>query len=69
MQTIIAHTRDQVLRSSKHRAVIPSDVEEVAIRCLANGPHERYQDSDSLERSFSQCWDSEKWTQSDVSEW
>ena len=48
MEVMIAHTRDPVVPPSQLRPGIPSDLEQVVMRCLAKKPGDRFPDTPSL---------------------
>ena len=50
-----AHVRDPVVPPSRHRADIPSDLEQVVLRCLAKDPDGRFQGAEELETALSAC--------------
>jgi eukaryotic-like serine/threonine-protein kinase len=56
-----AHVRDPVVPPSRHRPEIPSDLEQVVLRCLAKAPDGRFQGAEELETALSACTSSQEW--------
>ncbi len=48
---------------------IPSDLEEVILRCLAKDPNDRYTDAASLRDALDACDEAEDWTEDLAAEW
>jgi len=65
LKVILAHSCDEVVPPSKVRDGIPTDLEKVALRCLAKNPEERFADVGSLDKALGDCecagrWDDER---------
>jgi len=69
MAVMIAHTRDPVTPPSQIKPGIPSDLEEVVLRCLAKDPNERYPDTYRLAEALNACGDAANWSPQHAAEW
>jgi len=69
MAVMIAHTRDPVAPPSQIKPDIPSDLEEVVLRCLAKNPNDRYLDTSRLAEALSACADAAGWSPQHAAEW
>jgi serine/threonine-protein kinase len=69
MEVMIAHVRDEVVPPSKRQADVPTDLEQVIVRCLAKSPEDRFQDVDCLEQALAECAAANQWTQSHAACW
>jgi serine/threonine-protein kinase len=69
MAVMIAHTRDPVTRPSQINPGIPSDLEEVVLRCLAKNPDERFPDTSHLAEALSACGDASNWSPRHAAAW
>jgi serine/threonine-protein kinase len=69
MAVMIAHTRDAVAPPSQITPGIPSDLEEVVLRCLAKNPNDRYPDTSRLAEALNACADAANWSPQHAAEW
>jgi serine/threonine-protein kinase len=69
MEVMIAHTRDPVVPPRQVRPEIPSDLEQVVLRCLSKLPADRYSDTQSLGLAFAECADAANWSPAHAAEW
>jgi serine/threonine-protein kinase len=69
MAVMIAHSRDPVTPPSQLRPGIPSDLEEVVLRCLAKNPDDRYSDTSRLAEALKACADAINWSPEHAAEW
>jgi hypothetical protein len=69
MQLLMAHVYDSVVPPSDLLPDVPSDVEEVVLRCLAKDPGQRYPDADSLERDLAGCTCAGDWDRQQAAAW
>jgi len=69
MAVMIAHTRDPVPPPSQLKPGIPSDLEEVVLRCLAKNPNDRYPDTTRLAEALDACADAANWSPQHAAEW
>ncbi|HEY2252545.1 MAG TPA: protein kinase, partial [Planctomycetaceae bacterium] len=68
-QVMMAHSREPLVPPSRHRAEVPSDVDEVVIKCLAKRPVDRFADAHSLEQALAACSDADGWTDAQAAGW
>jgi serine/threonine-protein kinase len=64
-EVMMAHARDPVVPPSQRRPDVPSDLEQVVLKCLAKKPQDRYPDVKALGKALTACaaapeWDGEK---------
>ena len=69
MAVMISHARDPVEPPSRIRADVPSDLEQVVLRCLEKKPENRYQDAESLARAFAACAAAGSWSPVQAEAW
>jgi len=68
-QIILAHARENVVPPSQIDARVPSDLEQVIVKCLAKLPADRFPDASSLERALAACRDADRWSDADAERW
>lgn len=68
-QTLCAHISEPVARLSAVRADVPSDLEEVILRCLEKDANLRFQDADSLDQALAKCCSAGQWTEERAARW
>ena len=69
MEVMIAHTRDPVVPPSVFRPGIPSDLEQVVLRCLSKKPGDRFPDTSRLAEALGACADAVNWSSRHAAEW
>src|SRR5262249_40265826 len=69
MEVMLAHTRDPIAPPSKIREDVPSDLEQVILKCLAKGPAERFQTAEALEQALAACRDADSWGDAEAERW
>ena len=69
MKVMLAHTREEPVPPTKHNLQIPSDIEQVVLRCLEKDPDHRFQDAESLRQALDECQDAHTWTREKAAEW
>ncbi len=69
IEVLIAHARDPVRPPSEFCAEVPSDLEQIVLRCLAKKPEDRYQDMGDLEQALAGCSVADLWTPSCAVRW
>jgi eukaryotic-like serine/threonine-protein kinase len=69
MEVMIAHTRDPVVPPSAFRPGIPSDLEQVVMRCLSKKPGDRFPDTASLAAALGACAEAVNWSPRHAAEW
>ncbi len=69
MAVMIAHTRDPVPPPSQIKPGIPSDLEEVVLRCLAKDPKDRYPTTAHLAEALNACADAANWSPQHAAHW
>jgi serine/threonine-protein kinase len=68
-QVMDAHVFDAVVPPSHHDPHIPSDLEEVVLRCLAKDPGARFQDAEELETVLAACTSAADWDARKAAGW
>lgn len=51
------------------RADVPTDLEEVILRCLEKDANLRFQDADSLDKALAKCRSAGQWTEERAARW
>ena len=69
LKVLMAHANQQPPSPREFNPDVPSDVEEVVMKCLAKLPEQRYADAASLAEAFRQCEGYGKWTREDAAQW
>lgn len=69
LRMIMAHAKEPVLPPSTYRCDIPTDLEQVILRCLAKEPSQRYGSALELRQALKQCRDAGAWSQTDAQDW
>jgi serine/threonine-protein kinase len=69
IQMLVAHIHEPIVPLTHLRPDIPSDVEAVALRCLAKDPAQRFPDADSLARALAACQCAGEWTEELAAHW
>ena len=69
MEVLIAHARDEVVPPSHLQSGIPSDLEEVVLRCLAKRPEDRYGSADELEQALANTSPAGLWSDERAEQW
>lgn len=69
MKVLVGHAREQPIPPSQLRSDIPSDLEQVVLRCLAKRPGDRYQDAMSLAQALGQCVAAGDWSRERAALW
>jgi len=69
IEIVIAHSRDQVVPPSEFHGGIPSDLEQVVLRCLAKKPEDRFEDVTSLEAALAACECADEWIDEKATDW
>ncbi|MHC4180784.1 MAG: serine/threonine-protein kinase, partial [Planctomycetota bacterium] len=69
IKVMIAAAHDEVVPPSRHREGIPTDLEQVILRCLAKAPADRFQDAASLAEALARCEAADQWPRHRAAEW
>jgi serine/threonine-protein kinase len=69
MELLVAHLRDPVPAMNELRPDIPSDVQDVILRCLEKDPAQRFPDAAELEQALAHCHCAASWTPADAARW
>lgn len=69
IEIIIAHSRDRVVPPSELRQGIPSDLEAVALTCLAKDMNDRYSDVGALDAALADCERAGQWDDRRAAAW
>jgi serine/threonine-protein kinase len=69
MKVLFAHAKEPPPRPSNLNSEIPSDLEQVVLRCLAKNLDDRFQNADELIEALDDCADAESWTRQDAARW
>ena len=55
IKIILAHAHQEVVPPSRLRSDIPTDLEQVILRCMAKNPADRYQSALALRQALAEC--------------
>jgi tRNA A-37 threonylcarbamoyl transferase component Bud32 len=66
---MIAHAREAVPRISSHRADVPTDLEEVLLKCLQKSPSDRYHEALTLDKALANCATANDWDARQAALW
>ena len=69
IEVLAAHTKQDVVPPSQKTTTIPSDVEQIVLRCLEKQPEKRFQDVASLTVALTACQCSSEWNQTVAAKW
>jgi eukaryotic-like serine/threonine-protein kinase len=69
MKVILAHVHQDVEPPSQFRGDVPSDLEQIVLRCLAKEPSERFQTAAELGNALGNCADAGSWNRESAQEW
>jgi serine/threonine-protein kinase len=69
IQMIVAHLHDPIVPPAGLRPEIPSDLEEVVLRCLAKEPDQRYADIEAAEEALACCECADRWSAEQAANW
>lgn len=66
---IAAHATDPVLPPSLRNPAVPTDLEQVILRCLEKKPEQRFADVSELAQALTQCSCASQWTAEQAAQW
>ncbi|MBL8792312.1 MAG: serine/threonine protein kinase [Planctomycetia bacterium] len=69
LECIAAHATDPVLPPALRNPDVPSDLEQVILRCLEKQPDQRFPDAASLAQALAKCACASQWTAERAAEW
>ncbi len=69
VQVLAAHLGEPVTPLRDLRADLPTEVQEVVLRCLEKDPAGRYPDADSLEQALARCACADQWDRTRATAW
>lgn len=69
IQILVAHAHRQPLAPSQLHQGVPTDLEQVVMRCLAKSPADRYPSARALAEALEQCEHAGQWTHSEAAQW
>jgi len=69
VETMAAHLAEPVVAPSGLRAEIPSDLEDIILRCLTKQPHDRFPNVTSLEQALARCACRDDWSAEQAANW
>ncbi|MBN2290912.1 MAG: serine/threonine protein kinase [Pirellulales bacterium] len=69
LKVIVAHVNDKVAPLSSLGVEVPSDLENVVMRCLAKGKEDRFQNAADLRDAFDGCTSAGDWGRREASQW
>jgi len=69
IQVLAAHLQEPVTPLVELRADVPSDLQDVVLRCLEKDPARRYKSAENLEQALSDCCCADQWSRQHAEEW
>ena len=69
VQLLAAHANAEVAPPSAANAQVPSDLDQLILKCLAKDAKDRFQDAASLEQAFAHCECADDWTAKRAAAW
>jgi serine/threonine-protein kinase len=69
VQLLAAHANEEVAPPSTINADVPSDLEQILLRCLQKKAEARFPDAESLRKALAGCECSAEWTSETASAW
>jgi serine/threonine-protein kinase len=69
MQVLMAHVYERVVPPTDLRSEVPTDLEEVVLRCLEKDPERRFADAASLEHELAACACAGPWDEERAADW
>ncbi len=69
MQVLMAHVYEEVTPLRRLRPDVPTDLEEVIMKCLAKEKEQRFANVESLLEAFDQCENADDWSRAAAAEW
>ncbi len=68
-KVMMAHAHDEVVPPTKLNAALPSDLEQIVLRCLVKDPKGRFLDVAELQRALAACGCADQWSQELAIQW
>jgi serine/threonine-protein kinase len=69
IKVIFAHAHEAIVPPSQWRPSIPSDLEQVVLKCLSKDPEARFETVVELAEALNQCQVAGRWTRQDAFRW
>jgi serine/threonine-protein kinase len=69
LKVILAHANQKLLPPSELAPDLPSDLEQIVMRCLSKRPEERFQTIEDLADALDQCQDRDVWNRDLAEKW
>jgi eukaryotic-like serine/threonine-protein kinase len=69
LKVMIAHASQEVVPPRRHNAELPSELEEIVMRCLEKDPEHRYQDVSSLRHALHELALEDSWSSDLAAKW
>ena len=69
LELLAAHARETVVPPSHLNPVVPADLDQIILKCLAKKPSDRYQDAVSLMTAFTACSVANTWGPDQAADW
>ncbi len=69
MEMIAAHLHETPTPPRQLRPELPSDLEEVILKCLSKSPQDRYGSVNSLDKALAQCECADAWDNDQAEQW
>jgi len=69
LELLAAHQTTQVPAPSQLNSAIPTDVEQIILKCMAKSPSDRFQDADELKDALACCSLANKWGLKEAADW
>jgi eukaryotic-like serine/threonine-protein kinase len=69
VRILAAHLYEPPAPLTRHRPDLPSDLQDVVLRCLAKNPADRFADVESLEAALAGCEAAGQWSGKEAADW
>jgi tRNA A-37 threonylcarbamoyl transferase component Bud32 len=69
LELLAAHRNAEVIPPSRLNSVVPTDLDQIILKCMAKKPSDRFQDADELRHAFEKCSAGNRWGAEDAATW